>query len=76
MKPLRPIALMAAAAALSACSTVSRIGDAINPFDGDDAPPQTAPRGRPHLDPRVRTAARRPIRRWRARTIRCRRRSR
>jgi outer membrane protein assembly factor BamB len=43
MKPLRPIALLAAAAALSACSTVSRIGDAINPFDGGDAPRQTAP---------------------------------
>jgi outer membrane protein assembly factor BamB len=43
MKPLRPIALMAAVAALSACSTVSRIGEAINPFDGGDPPPQTAP---------------------------------
>jgi len=43
MKPLRPIALMAAVAALSACSTVSRIGSAINPFDGGDPPPQTAP---------------------------------
>jgi outer membrane protein assembly factor BamB len=43
MKPLRPIALIAAAAALSACSTVGRIGDAINPFDGGDAPQQTAP---------------------------------
>jgi outer membrane protein assembly factor BamB len=43
MKPLRPIALLAAAAALSACSTVSRIGEAINPFDGGDAPRQTAP---------------------------------
>jgi outer membrane protein assembly factor BamB len=43
MKPLRPIALIAAAAALSACSTVSRIGSAINPFDGGDPPPQTAP---------------------------------
>jgi outer membrane protein assembly factor BamB len=43
MKPLRPIALMAAVAALSACSTVSRIGEAINPFDGGEAPPQTAP---------------------------------
>jgi len=43
MKPLRPIALVAAAAALSACSTVSRIGSAINPFDGGDAPAQTAP---------------------------------
>lgn len=43
MKPLRPVALIAAAAALSACSTVSRIGEAINPFDGADAPAQTAP---------------------------------
>lgn len=43
MKPLRSVALIAAAAALSACSTVSRIGDAINPFDGNDAPTQTAP---------------------------------
>ncbi|HET9231248.1 MAG TPA: PQQ-binding-like beta-propeller repeat protein [Vitreimonas sp.] len=42
MKPLRPIALVVAAAALSACSTVSRIGDAINVFD-DDTPSQTAP---------------------------------
>lgn len=36
-------AVLAAAAALSACSTVSRIGEAINPFDGGDAPAQTAP---------------------------------
>lgn len=36
-------AVIAAAAALSACSTVSRIGEAINPFDGGDAPAQTAP---------------------------------
>jgi hypothetical protein len=43
MKPLRPIAIIAAAAALSACSTVSRIGEAINPFDNDDAPQQTVP---------------------------------
>ncbi len=43
MKPLRPIALVVAAAALSACSTVSRIGDAINIFDGDDTASQTAP---------------------------------
>lgn len=43
MKPLRPIAIIAAAAALSACSTVSRIGGALNPFDGGDAPQQTAP---------------------------------
>ena len=38
------VALMiAAAATLSACSTVNRIGSAINPFDGGDAPAQTAP---------------------------------
>lgn len=43
MKPLRPIVLLTAAAALSACSTVSRIGSAINPFDGGDAPAQTVP---------------------------------
>jgi len=43
MKPLRPITLVVAAAALSACSTVSRIGDAINVFDGNDTPSQTAP---------------------------------
>jgi outer membrane protein assembly factor BamB len=43
MKPLRPIALIAAAAALTACSTVSRVGSALNPFDGGDAPAQTAP---------------------------------
>jgi outer membrane protein assembly factor BamB len=43
MKPLRPIAIIAAAAALSACSTVSRIGGALNPFDGGEAPAQTAP---------------------------------
>lgn len=43
MKPLRPIALIAAVSALSACSTVSRIGGALNPFDGSDAPVQTAP---------------------------------
>ena len=43
MKPLRPIALIAAVSALSACSTVSRIGGALNPFDGGDAPVQTAP---------------------------------
>jgi len=35
--------MMAAVAALSACSTVSRIGDAINPFDGGDAPQTVAP---------------------------------
>ncbi|MBC7770373.1 MAG: PQQ-binding-like beta-propeller repeat protein [Phycisphaerales bacterium] len=38
-----PLTVLAAAAALSACSTVGRIGDAINPFDGGDAPAQTAP---------------------------------
>jgi outer membrane protein assembly factor BamB len=43
MNPLRPIALIAAAAALSACSTVGRIGEALNPFDGGDAPQQTVP---------------------------------
>lgn len=43
MKPLRPIAIIAAVTALSACSTVSRIGGALNPFDGGDAPVQTAP---------------------------------
>lgn len=43
MKPLRPIAIIAAVTALSACSTVSRIGGALNPFDGGDAPAQTAP---------------------------------
>ncbi len=43
MKPLRPIALIAAAAAVSACSTISRVGGALNPFDGGDAPAQTAP---------------------------------
>jgi len=36
------LAVIVAAAALSACSTVSRIGDAINPFDSD-APAPTAP---------------------------------
>lgn len=43
MKPLRPIALVVAAAALSACSTVSNVADAINPFNGNDEPRQTAP---------------------------------
>lgn len=43
MSRLGPIALFAAAAALSACSTVQRIGSAINPFDGGSAPTQTAP---------------------------------
>ncbi|HYD88059.1 MAG TPA: PQQ-binding-like beta-propeller repeat protein [Vitreimonas sp.] len=38
-----PLAVLAAAAALSACSTISRVGDAINPFDGGDAPAETAP---------------------------------
>jgi outer membrane protein assembly factor BamB len=42
MKPLRPIVLIAAAAALSACSTVNRIGEALNPFD-NDRPRETAP---------------------------------
>lgn len=37
------LAIIAAAAALSACSTVQRVGGALNPFDGGDAPPQTAP---------------------------------
>jgi len=37
-----PLVALAAATALSACSTVGRIGDAINPFDSD-APTQTAP---------------------------------
>jgi outer membrane protein assembly factor BamB len=37
------LAVLAAAAALSACSTVSRIGGALNPFDGNDAPTETAP---------------------------------
>lgn len=38
------LAVLAAAAALSACSTVSRIGGALNPFDGGgDAAAQTAP---------------------------------
>lgn len=43
MKPLRPIALIAAAAALSACSTVSRVGDAMWPFDGGEPAQETAP---------------------------------
>lgn len=42
MSRLGPIAVIAAATALSACSTVQRIGEAINPFDSD-APTQTAP---------------------------------
>lgn len=40
---LGPIAILAAAAALSGCSTASRIGGALNPFDGGDAPRETAP---------------------------------
>lgn len=39
-----PLVAIAAAAALSACSTISNVGSAINPFDGDDDEPrQTAP---------------------------------
>lgn len=37
------IAILAAAAALSACSTVERVGSALNPFDGGEAPRETAP---------------------------------
>jgi outer membrane protein assembly factor BamB len=33
---LAPLAVIAAATALSACSTVSRVGDAVWPFDGSD----------------------------------------
>lgn len=40
---LAPLAALAAATALSACSTVGRIGDAVWPFDGDDAPAQSVP---------------------------------
>ncbi|MEZ6023310.1 MAG: hypothetical protein R3C16_07870 [Hyphomonadaceae bacterium] len=40
---LGPIAILAAAAALSGCSTVSRVGSALNPFDGGNAPRETAP---------------------------------
>jgi outer membrane protein assembly factor BamB len=43
MSRLGHLATFAAVAALSACSTVQRIGSAINPFDGGDAPAQTAP---------------------------------
>lgn len=43
MNRLGPIAVLAAAAALSACSTVSRIGDAVNPFNDNPAPTETAP---------------------------------
>jgi outer membrane protein assembly factor BamB len=43
-RKLGPLAAIAAATALSACSTVGRVGDAIWPFDGEsDAPAQTAP---------------------------------
>lgn len=38
-----PLVVLAAATALSACSTISRVGDAINPFNGGDAPAETAP---------------------------------
>src|SRR5688572_24684694 len=40
MSRLGPIAVLVAAAALSACSTVQRVGGL---FDGDDGPTQTAP---------------------------------
>jgi len=41
---LGPIAVLAAAAALSACSTVERVGSALNPFDGGgEAPREAAP---------------------------------
>lgn len=43
MNRFGPIAALAAAAALSACSTVQRIGDAVNPFNDGNAPTQTAP---------------------------------
>jgi outer membrane protein assembly factor BamB len=44
MKPLRGVLLIAAAAAsLSACSTINRVSGALNPFDGGDAPRETAP---------------------------------
>jgi outer membrane protein assembly factor BamB len=36
-------ALAVAAAALSACSTASKVGDALWPFNGNGPPPQTAP---------------------------------
>lgn len=39
---LGPIAMIAATAALSGCSTVSRIGDAVWPFDGGSAAPERA----------------------------------
>lgn len=45
MSRLGPIAILAAAAALSACSTVERVGDVLNPFDGggEEAQRETAP---------------------------------
>ncbi|MEQ1709267.1 MAG: PQQ-binding-like beta-propeller repeat protein [Terricaulis sp.] len=44
MRRFGPVAALAAAAALSACSTVQRVGDAVWPFNGGaDAPTQTAP---------------------------------
>lgn len=43
MSRMGPVAVLAAATALSACSTVGRIGDAVWPFGGGDAPTQTAP---------------------------------
>lgn len=43
MKKLAPLAAVAAAALLSACSTVGRVGDAVWPFGDDEAPTQTAP---------------------------------
>jgi len=46
---IRPlVALAIAAAALSACSTVSRVGSAVNPFDGggEQAKPETPQDGR------------------------------
>ena len=43
MSRLGPFAALAAAAALSACSTVSNVGDAVWPFNDSEAPTQTAP---------------------------------
>lgn len=43
MSRLVSIAAIAAAAALSACSTAQRIGDAVWPFGGGDSAPETAP---------------------------------
>lgn len=40
---LGPIAALAAATALSACSTVARVGDAVWPFDGDPAEAAATP---------------------------------